>query len=157
MRKVALIGSTTFQDKFRELERDLTLNGNVVLGLSVFGRHDLPDYDWTNDPFNYKARLTVVALHKIDMADLVWVVDVDGYIGEATRMEMEYAKSLSKPILLLSKDYRATPLLDDRLHRRYEKADLTLCGKSTDAVIVYGGIGHRVGMRQCPVCGPSDE
>ena len=41
-------------------------------------------------------------LRKIDLSDEVWVLDVGGYIGESTSNEIAYAKSLGKPITLLS-------------------------------------------------------
>ena len=35
---------------------------------------------------------------KIDMADEIFVVNVDGYIGNSTKSEIEYAKSKGLPI-----------------------------------------------------------
>lgn len=35
---------------------------------------------------------------KIDMADEIFVINVDGYIGSSTRSEIEYAKATGKPI-----------------------------------------------------------
>lgn len=40
--------------------------------------------------------------HKIDLADRVLVLDVDGYIGESTRSEIEYAQQIGRPISYLS-------------------------------------------------------
>jgi hypothetical protein len=37
-------------------------------------------------------------LRKIDMADSVYVVNYNGYIGDRTRTEIAYAESLGKPI-----------------------------------------------------------
>jgi hypothetical protein len=37
-------------------------------------------------------------LRKIELADFVYVVNVGGYIGERTRFEIEYAKTIGKPI-----------------------------------------------------------
>jgi hypothetical protein len=37
-------------------------------------------------------------LRKIEMADFVHVVNVGGYIGERTRYEIEYARTIGKPI-----------------------------------------------------------
>lgn len=36
------------------------------------------------------------------MSDAILVVDVDGYIGNATKSEIEFAKSLNKEILYYS-------------------------------------------------------
>lgn len=38
---------------------------------------------------------------KIDISDAIYVVNVNGYIGNSTRNEIEYARSLSKEILSL--------------------------------------------------------
>lgn len=35
---------------------------------------------------------------KIDMADEIFVINVNGYIGESTKSEIEYAKSLGKRV-----------------------------------------------------------
>ena len=40
---------------------------------------------------------------KIEMSDAIFVVNVDGYIGESTRKEIEYAKSLDKEVMYLEK------------------------------------------------------
>jgi hypothetical protein len=37
-------------------------------------------------------------LRKIDMADEVMVINPGGYIGQSTRREIEYAKSVGKPV-----------------------------------------------------------
>ena len=38
---------------------------------------------------------------KIDMADEIFVINVDGYIGESTRSEIEYAQKNKKPVKYL--------------------------------------------------------
>ena len=38
---------------------------------------------------------------KIDISDAIYVVNVNGYIGNSTKNEIEYAKSLGKEILSL--------------------------------------------------------
>ena len=40
---------------------------------------------------------------KIDLADECYVVDPDGYIGDCTRAEIEYAIKAKKPIYYLSR------------------------------------------------------
>ena len=42
---------------------------------------------------------------KIDMADEIFVINKGGYIGESTRSEIEYAKSIGKPVRYLEKHY----------------------------------------------------
>ena len=40
---------------------------------------------------------------KIDMADEIYVINVDGYIGTSTRNEIEYAKRTGKVVRYLEK------------------------------------------------------
>ena len=35
---------------------------------------------------------------KIDLADEIFVINVDGYIGESTKSEIEYAKNTGKKV-----------------------------------------------------------
>jgi len=75
-----------------------------VISLGMFGLPDLPGYDWTADPSDLKGRLGGVHLHKIRIADEVYVVDPGGYLGESTRREIAYAESLGKPVRYLSRE-----------------------------------------------------
>ena len=45
-----------------------------------------------------KKVLDELHLRKIDLADEVFVINKDGYIGESTKREIEYAKAKGKPI-----------------------------------------------------------
>lgn len=45
-----------------------------------------------------KEMLDVLHLFKIDKADEVLILNVDGYVGESTRREIEYARRLGKPL-----------------------------------------------------------
>ena len=40
---------------------------------------------------------------KIDMADEIFVINVDGYVGESTKREIAYAKSKGKTVNYLEK------------------------------------------------------
>jgi hypothetical protein len=41
---------------------------------------------------------------KIEMADLVYIIDIDGYIGDSTAREIAYAEHLGKKIVYHSHD-----------------------------------------------------
>lgn len=43
-------------------------------------------------------------IRKIDMSDIIYVVDVNGYIGNSVRQEIEYAKTHHKEVVFYSKD-----------------------------------------------------
>ncbi len=53
---------------------------------------------------NKKFFLDELHKRKIDLADEILIIDVNGYIGDSTKSEIEYAKSLNKKIRYLSKE-----------------------------------------------------
>lgn len=94
MRKViTLCGSTKFKKEFEEVNSRLTLEGNVVLSVGVFGHAD--GVEMTAEQ---KKELDEIHLQKIDMADEIFVINVGGYIGESTGYEIFYAGKKRKPV-----------------------------------------------------------
>ena len=85
---ITLCGSTKFKDEFIKAQKELTLAGNIVISVGLFG-HSGDNEVWTNDT---KEMLDDMHKRKIDMADSISVINVGGYIGESTRSEIEYAK-----------------------------------------------------------------
>ena len=75
-----------------------------MISLGMFSLPELPNYDWTADSSDLKGRLGGVHLQKIRMADEVYIVDPGGYVGESTRREISYARSLGKPVRYLSRE-----------------------------------------------------
>lgn len=95
---ITLCGSTKFKDKFLEAQKDLTLKGNIVISVGLFG-HSGDNEVW--EP-GVKEMLDDMHLRKIDMADEVYVITVNNYIGESTKREIEYAKKQDKIIRFLN-------------------------------------------------------
>jgi hypothetical protein len=98
---VTLCGSTKFKDAINAENARLTMEGNVVISLGLFGHTDLPDYNWDTDVSDLKRLLDGLHFQKIDMADRVHVVNVGGYYGESTAREIDYARSLGKPVTFM--------------------------------------------------------
>jgi hypothetical protein len=48
-----------------------------------------------------KKELDRLHFDKIKLADVVYVINEDGYIGESTQNEIEYAKELDKRIIYM--------------------------------------------------------
>lgn len=94
---ITLCGSTRFKDEFLEAQKRLTLEGNVVISVGLFG-HSGDDEVWTE---GVKDMLDRQHLAKIDLADEIFVVNVGGYIGESTKREIAYAEYKSKSITYL--------------------------------------------------------
>jgi hypothetical protein len=89
---ITLCGSTKFKDQFLYEQKRLTLEGNIVISVGLFG-HSGDDEVWTE---NTKEMLDDMHKRKIDLADEIFVINVDGYIGSSTRSEIEYAHSTNK-------------------------------------------------------------
>ncbi len=94
---ITLCGSTRFKDAFLEAQKRLTLEGNIVISVGLFG-HSGDNEVWTEGT---KLMLDDMHLRKIDMADEVYVINVDGYIGASTQAEIEYAKRAGKAVRYL--------------------------------------------------------
>lgn len=90
---VCLCGSTRFKTEFESTELGLTLQGYIVLTVGGFMHAD--DLPITPEQ---KRQLDWLHKHKINMADEVLVLNVDGYIGSSTKSEIEYAILQGKPV-----------------------------------------------------------
>ncbi|MEE8113261.1 MAG: hypothetical protein V3T23_02790 [Nitrososphaerales archaeon] len=95
---VCLCGSSRFVGEIAVKAWELEKQGILVLGM-----HLLPS--WYTEVGDHLAEHEGVAeildelhLRKIDTADRVLVMNVNGYIGERTAIEIEYAQSLDKPV-----------------------------------------------------------
>ena len=84
---ITLCGSTKFKEQYLEAQERLTLEGNIVISVGLFG-HSGDDEVWTEGT---KAMLDDMHKRKIDMADEIFVINVGGYIGESTKGEIQYA------------------------------------------------------------------
>lgn len=78
---ITLCGSTRFKEEFIKAQKDLTLQGNIVISVGLFG-HSGDNEVWTDDT---KEMLDDMHKRKIDMADEIFVINVNGYIGESTK------------------------------------------------------------------------
>lgn len=100
---VCLCGSTRFWRTFQQASLAETLAGRIVLSIGAasgtddehFGNLPRAEYD------RIKADLDALHLRKIELADEVLILNVDGYIGESTRRELEHAQALGKVIRYL--------------------------------------------------------
>lgn len=98
---VTLCGSTRFKKEFEHVQKKLTLDGYVVISVGLFG-HSGDDEVWEGktegEITETKKMLDDMHRQKIDMADEIYVIDVDGYIGSSTKGEIEYASLHRKNI-----------------------------------------------------------
>ena len=94
---ITLCGSTRFKEQFIEIQKQLTLKGNIVISVGLFG-HSGDDEVWTEGT---KQMLDDMHKRKIDMADEIFVINVNGYIGSSTQSEIEYDSKNGKRIVYL--------------------------------------------------------
>lgn len=98
---ITLCGSTRFKSEFMEAQKRLTLEGNIVISVGLFGHSgDQEVWDDMDEGALSKTKEMLDDMHKrkIDMADSIYVINVGGYIGESTKSEIEYARAHGKRI-----------------------------------------------------------
>ena len=98
--KVFLVGSIRFQEHFIKIESILQIIYKKLVGIcSVDGllhKDKFSDDEWE--------KLQEIALRKLNDQEAILVLDVDNYIGEQSREEIDYFDSnLKKPVYYLSK------------------------------------------------------
>ena len=95
---ITLCGSTRFKDDFERINKELTLAGNTVISVGAFGH--------AGDTFTEEQKVMLDDIHKrkIDMADAIYVINKDGYIGSSTKSEIQYALRLGKQIIYMEDD-----------------------------------------------------
>lgn len=103
---VTLCGSTKFKEQFMKAQKELTLKGYIVISVGLFG-HSGDQEVWENMDegtlTKTKEMLDDMHKRKIDMADEIFVINFNGYIGDSTKSEIEYAKEHGKIINYLEK------------------------------------------------------
>lgn len=95
MKIMTVCGSLRFYKEMMEITEKLELEGNCML---------VPIYNpskSSKDDFTEEEALVLDKMHKerIKISDAVLIVNVDGYIGNSTKNEIEFAKSLNKEII----------------------------------------------------------
>ena len=97
---ITLCGSTKFKDDFLREQKRLSLEGNIVISVGLFG-HCGDDEVWKEGT---KEMLDDMHKRKIDMADEIFVINKDGYIGSSTKDEIAYAKKTNKKVSYMEND-----------------------------------------------------
>ncbi len=96
---VCLCGSTRFKEAFDNANYQETMAGKIVLSVGFFmhtsGNRHGEDIGATPEQ---KIALDELHKRKIDLADEVLILNVNGYIGDSTKSELTYAQKHSKII-----------------------------------------------------------
>ncbi|MDR1450921.1 MAG: hypothetical protein LBI57_01100 [Helicobacteraceae bacterium] len=95
MKIITVCGSMKFEQEMKYYAEKLELEGNCVLSVI---------YPTRNNEYYTKEEIKMFGIghnKKIDISDAIFVVNKNGYIGEAVRNEIEYAKRQNKEIIYL--------------------------------------------------------
>lgn len=94
MKIITVCGSLKFKNQIMKITEKMELQGNCMIS---------PIYPTNIDKDSYsdKEILIIDKMHKekIKISDAILVVNINGYIGNSTKSEIEYAKSLNKEII----------------------------------------------------------
>lgn len=96
---ITLCGSTRFKELFETVMKELTLQGHIVISVGCFGHRDAD-----KRIMQKKELLDQIHLQKIDIANEIFVIDPNGYIGESTKKEISYAQSKNKKVRYYSQE-----------------------------------------------------
>ena len=104
MKSVVLCGSKRFKPEMRAFGKKLKDKGVVVYEPYLHSGQE----EWEHLTQEYKNFVALGLTHdhfyKIRMADVVFIFNKDGYVGNSTTLEIGYAMALGKPIYALSTD-----------------------------------------------------
>ena len=135
---IALCGSTKFREQFMIHQKNMALQGDIVLMPCIFN-HESDACD------AYQLTLT---------DNEIYVINVDGYIGEQTKAAIEYAEKTGKLVNYMIKFVDKYPNRDSMIGRkvkckddgsihvikdiasRVDKATYGLCGQKSDFAII---------------------
>lgn len=91
MKIITICGSLKYQKEIMDVAEKLALKGNCVL---------TPVYPVSNNERteNQLKLLKEEHFKKIELSDEIMVVNVNNYIGDSTKLEIDYANKLNKQI-----------------------------------------------------------
>ena len=93
MRIITLCGSLKFKNEMMAVAEKMALDGYCVL---------TPVYPVSENIERTKEQLIKLKeahFKRIELSDAILVVNINNYIGESTKSEIEYAKKLGKKII----------------------------------------------------------
>ncbi len=94
MKIITVCGSNKFRKEMTEITEKMTFKGNCMLTPIELMKS-------TKDAYTKDEMMMLDKMHKekIRISDAILVVNINDYIGNSTKSEIEYAKSLNKEVL----------------------------------------------------------
>jgi len=91
---ITICGSLRFRNEMMEIAEKMELRGNCMIA-PIYSTN--PNKDAFTD--EEADMLDKMHREKIKLSDAILVVNVDNYIGNGTKKEIEYAKALNKEVI----------------------------------------------------------
>ena len=102
---ITIIGSTRYINEMSLIGWEFEKQGHIVLNPRLlpptYIRKSNDDGRHAAESENVKEIIDKTYLHKVAMADEIFVVNINGYIGDSTRNELNHAIKLNKKIVWL--------------------------------------------------------
>jgi len=100
---ICICGSTRFADDHAITRWEFEKKGIICLMINYLPAWYAQSQGWDGyhhfgEQAGLKKYLDELHLRKIDMADEVYVINKNGYIGVSTSAEIEYAEKMGKPV-----------------------------------------------------------
>ena len=92
MKVVALCGSMKYQNEMIKIARNLEVTFGYCVLQCVY------DFAGRNDTKLEREKIIRAHFKKIDLSDAIYVVNIDGFIGESTQKEINYALRKKKEV-----------------------------------------------------------
>ena len=110
---ITLCGSTKFKDEFLQEQKRLTLEGNIVISVGLFGH--------SGDPLTNEEKIMLDDMHKrkIDMAEEIFVINKGGILETAQEAKLNMLSSMVKRSNILN--HKGMPLGGNRYKSTLEK------------------------------------
>lgn len=89
---VTICGSMRFEKEMQQIARELTTKNGYAVIQCIYGITK-------NETESEQNNIVKAHYKKIDICDIVYVVNIGGYIGASTANEIKYAKSKDKQII----------------------------------------------------------
>lgn len=101
--KITICGSLKFEAEINHCHERLAMLGHTIYCMVVLPSQKGGNKDWYTP--EQKMKLDLIHLSKIEESDGIFVVDVDGYIGESTKREIMWAEIRGKTVYYLSEQF----------------------------------------------------
>ncbi|MBO5088220.1 MAG: hypothetical protein J6C01_06050 [Lachnospiraceae bacterium] len=93
MKTVTICGSMRFSEEMKKIALELETHHGFSVLQCTYNPQAITISDIEKDA------IVSAHLRKIDLSDAIYVLDIDEYIGESVKEEIEYAKSKGKDVI----------------------------------------------------------